>query len=83
MAGGWLERGLHGDGRRRHSAQSLADNHRADAPRGAAEFVGRSPLIAQRDQGILCDRMIDDVDGHRGNYNRLRCPPCVERSSSR
>ena len=70
MAGGRLERCLHGDGRRGHSAQSLADNHRADASRGAAEFVGRGPLIAQRDQGILCDRMIDDVDGHRGNYNR-------------
>ena len=61
---GGRERRLDGDGRRRQIARRFGGEQQADAHRHAAEHFRRRLRVAQRHQGIMHERVLDDVDRH-------------------
>ena len=67
-SGRGTDRRLDGDVRRRQIARRLGGQQHADARRGAAEMLGRRALVAQRDERVVHQRMVDEVDGHGQHY---------------
>ena len=63
-AGRRAERRLDGDLGARHVAQRFGGEQHADARGRAAEVFGRRALVAQVDERVLHERMIDEVDRH-------------------
>ena len=49
-------------------AQRLGGQQHADARRGAAEMLRRRALVAQRDQRVVHERVVDEMDRHGAHY---------------
>ena len=48
----------------RHLAHRFGGEQHADPRRRATEVLGRRALVAQLDERVVHERMIDDVDRH-------------------
>ena len=63
---------------RRDVAQRFGREQHADARRGAAEMLGRRALVAQVDERVVHERMIDEVDRHGATLYNF----CLMRAST-